>query len=67
MTPLVDLPAASTTLASVGAASSPMFDVLLPLGLFAVGFIVGGLIVAFIIDAITGALSRVMHRPERFD
>lgn len=58
MLTLATLPSASSTLAQIGAYSSPLFDDLLPFAILAIGFFVGIFIIRFIIQAITGALHR---------
>jgi membrane protein DedA with SNARE-associated domain len=61
MTPLVNLPAATTTFASLGAYSSPMFDELLPIVLVFVGILIGSVIVYGLGRMITQAISGVFH------
>lgn len=48
---LATIPAASALFGAIGAYSSPFFDQLLPLALFAVGLLVGAFIIYFLIEA----------------
>lgn len=55
---LATLPSGTSTLAQIGAYSSPVFDDLLPFAVFAAGLIVGVALVAFIIVSV----GRAFHR-----
>lgn len=63
MTPIITVPDASSTLASIGAWSSPIFNAFSPIIWIAAGLAVGALIVAFLLESITGAFSKfLLHR-----
>lgn len=53
---MINLPDASTSLAAVGAYSSPVFTSFLPMGLMLVGILLGGLIVYAVINALIGGV-----------
>jgi len=58
----VAIPSATDIITQVGSTSSPMFNELLPIGLTVTGFIVGGLVVAFLIIAIPRAFSDIIDK-----
>jgi len=55
---LFTLPDASTTLASVGAYSSPIMTDLLPIAILGIGVFLGFFIVQFLIGAVAGAFHK---------
>ena len=52
MTPLITIPTTTDMLASVGTASTPLFSSLLPIALLGLGFVVAGVVVVFVVNAI---------------
>lgn len=62
MNPLVALPDATSMLNQVASSSSPLFSSVFPIAIIGIGFAVGAIIILFLMDAITGAFSRFIHR-----
>jgi len=62
MTPLVDLPSASSTFAAIGAYAGPMFTELLPIVFVLTGFAVGGIIAGVIVFDIPSTIFNALHR-----
>lgn len=65
---LVNLPSAANVLTDVGSSSSPVFNELLPIGLFAVGFLIGGLVVYALIHWVINGFAAIIHRdhPDKY-
>lgn len=57
--PLITLPTATSTLNSVAGYSAPLFDVVLPIGLLVIGFLIGGAIVGYVLGAVVKGVYKV--------
>lgn len=69
-TDLVPIPSASAMMTAIGSSSAPVFNELLPIGLFGIGVIVGGLIVYGLISWVIrgiGAVTFGHHEPTKYD
>ena len=64
MTPtnLVSLPSATQVLAGVATTSDPMFQSLLPIGLFITGFLVAALLLLWLMGGVSDAFHNFVER-----
>lgn len=58
---LATLPTSTELMSQIGAYSSPLFSDLLLFAIFAIGFIVGGLLIAFLINIVSGVAERLIR------
>lgn len=62
-TGFVNFPSSTTFMASVGEWSGSLFSNLLNIAVVVVGFTVGGLLIAMLINTVIHAVSLLTHRP----
>jgi len=61
--PMITLPDPLSMIASITPWSSSLFDTLLPLGLLAIGLVIGGMVVRYIVKNVKGSVRKVTGGP----
>jgi len=59
---LATMPTSSQFMASIGAWSSPFFNDLLPFAIFAIGILLGALLIYFLIHIVQNVVGKILHK-----
>lgn len=62
---LIAVPSTSEILSNVSQASNPVFSELLPLAYLLLGFIIGGLVINFVVKAVLRGIGKLTGRGRR--